>query len=461
MSSLEKIFDNFIDEVINNKVYANKQTIVKVVYDIKTLIKKNKDNTPVEIVEIILNDNIEILNEMMNSNMPIPGFTTSINVSNINVKILGGYKNFTKEPLSENALFDCASITKFLTEIVAYSLIKDGFLNLDDRIKDLDYTKINLDDVMIDDILTFNVEFRTNGRLENMKSKKDFDKCLNTVTVYKKGEFHYNDIGMMILKDVFEKIMDISFEQLVQKYIFDKLNINDMYLKVPKNKTHLITGTPNSLSRLANDPKVVGSGGYSGHAGMFSTSDALIKLGNGIYSSNILGDKTSDLYTVGKKDNRAILGTAYVSHPDGVKRSFVSNMSSSKGFALQGSTKTQLNVDKFTINKNVYIGTSTILLNPASMSIDEAKRQEAIINLEREKNGEVPLSLVKHFTFDNDGEIIEYDLIDVRKMIPFSKTINPLTDKNAETILKFIFLSEYIKEYDKNYNKKIQIVKKI
>jgi len=461
MRSLDKIFDKFVDNVIKNGVYANKDDIVNVVYDIKRIIENNKDKTPEEIIEIILNDNIEILKEMMNSNMPIPGFTTGINVSNINVKIFGGYKNFKKEPLSENALFDCASITKFLTEIVAYSLISDGFLNLDDNIKELDNSKVNLDSVTIEDILTFNVEFRTNGRLENMKLKEAFQNCLNTVVMYNKGEFHYNDIGMMILKDVFEKVMGVSFEQLVKIYIFDKLNITDMYLKVPKNKTCLITGTPNILKGLANDPKVVGAGGYSGHAGMFSTNDALIKLGNGIYSSNILGDKTSHLYTVGKKDNRAIIGTAYVSHPKGVNRSFVSNLSSNKSFALQGSTKTQLNVDKFVINKTNYIATSTILLNPASMSIEEAKKQEAIINEERQKNGEIPLSLVKHFVFNNDGEIIEYDLIDVRKIIPFSRTINPLTDKHAEIILKFIFLSEYIKEYDKNYNKKIEIIKKI
>ena len=461
MSSLEKIFDKFVDEVINNGVYADKQTIVKVVYEIKTLIENNKDKSPEEIVERILNGNIEILNEIMNSNMPIPGFTVGIDVANINVKLFGGYKNSKKEPLNENALFDCASITKFLTEIVAYSLIKDGFLNLDDKIINLDSTKINLSNVTIDDILRFNVEFRTHGRLENMKTKKEFDNCLNTVVAYKKGEFHYNDIGMMILKDVFEKVMNVSFEQLVKTYILDKLNINDIYLKIPKDKIHLITGTPNIIHGLPNDPKVLGAGGYSGHAGMFSTSDALIKLGKGIYSSNILEEKTSDLYTVGKKDNRAILGTVYVSHKEGVKRSFVSNMSSNKSFALQGSTKTQLNVDKFTIFKKEYLGASTILLNPASISIEEAKRQEARINFERKKRGEQPLSLVKHFTFDNDGEIIKYDLIDVRKIIPFDITINPLTDKNAETILKFMFLREYIKEYDKNYDKKIQIIKKI
>ena len=461
MSSIEQLFNKFVDNVIKNGVYAPKEKIIDVVYNIKELIVQNKDKTPEEIVELIIEENIKLLHEIINSDLPIPGFTTGINVANINVKLFGGYRNFKKEPLNENAIFDCASITKFLTEIVAYSLIKDGFININDSIKTLDNTKVNLENITIEDILTFNVEFRTNGRLESMKTKTQFQNCLNTVEVCNKGKFHYNDIGMMILKDVFEKVMNVSFENLVKKYILEKLNIYDIYLKVPKEKRSLITGTPNTETLLPNDPKVVGAGGYSGHAGMFSTSDGLIKLGSGILNSNLLGDNTSDLYTVGKKYNRAVMGTVYVSHPEGVKKSFVSELSSRKAFALQGSTKTQLNVDKFTIDKNNYIATSTILLNPASMSIEEAKRQEILINKEREKRGEAQLSLVKHFTFDNDGKIIEYDLIDVRPIIPFNKTINPLTDKNAEVILKFMFLSEYIKEYDSGYNKQIEIIKKI
>ena len=461
MSSIEQLFNKFVDNIIKNGVYAPKEKIIDVVCDIKELITKNKDKTPEKIVELIIDENIKLLYEIMNSDLPIPGFTTGINVANINVKLFGGYKNFKKEPISENAIFDCASITKFLTEIVAYSLIKDGFININDNIKSLDNTKVNLDNITIEDILTFNVEFRTNGRLESMKTKTQFQNCLNTVEVYNKGTFHYNDIGMMLLKDIFEKVMNVSFETLVKKYILEKLNIDDIYLKVPKEKHSLITATPNTEILLPNDPKVVGAGGYSGHAGMFSTSDGLIKLGSGILNSNLLGNKTSDLYTAGKKYNRAVMGTVYVSHPEGVKKSFVSDLSSKQAFALQGSTKTQLNVDKFTIEKTNYIVASTILLNPASMSIEEAKRQEKIINKEREKRGELPLSLVKHFAFNNDGKIIEYDLIDVRPIIPFNKTINPLTDKNAEVILKFMFLSEYIKEYDREYNKKIEIIKKI
>lgn len=461
MSSIEHLFNKFVDNIIKNGLYASKEKIIDVVYNVKNLINNNKDKTPEEIVELIIDDNIKLLYEIINSDLPIPGFTTGINVANINVKLFGGDKNFKKEPISENAIFDCASITKFLTEIVAYSLIKDGFININDSIKSLDNTKVNLGNITIEDILTFNVEFRTNGRLENMKTKTEFENCLNTVEVYNKGTFHYNDIGMMILKDVFEKVMNVSFETLVKKYILERLNIDDIYLKVPKEKHSLITGTPNTEILLPNDPKVVGAGGYSGHAGMFSTSDGLIKLGSGILNSNLLGNQTSDLYTVGKKYNRAVMGTVYISHPEGVKKSFVSDLSSRRAFALQGSTKTQLNVDNFKIEKNNYIAASTILLNPASMSIEEAKKQENLINKEREKNGEAPLSLVKHFAFNNDGKIIEYDLIDVRPIIPFNKTINPLTDKNAEVILKFMFLSEYIKEYDRGYNKKIEIIKKI
>lgn len=461
MNSMQNILDNFINQVMQNGIYADKTLVTKVLNDVKNIIENNKDKTPNEITELILDENITLLGNILNSNMTIPGFTVGINVGNINVKLFGGYKNFEKKPLSENALFDVASITKFYTEIVAYNLIKDGIINYNDKIYDLDTSFKNLGDLKVKDILTFTTEFRTNGRIDDMTNSKDAKECLRSATVYQKGEYNYNDIGMMIIKEVAENVTKVPFKDLVDKYITSKLNLKNTHLIVPKEKYNLITGTPNSSIGLVNDPKVLGAGGYSGHAGIFASSDDLVKLGGSVYKTDIIGDKVSDLYTPGVKDNRGIMGNTYTSHEKGVGGSFVSTLSSKKSYAVQGSTRTQLNGDMFTINRKNYVSSSTILFNPSSMSIEQAKIEEEKINEARLKENKPKLSLVKHFAFNDNGNVIEYDLIDPRQMVPCKTTINPITDKNAEMILKFMFLSEYINEYDKNYNEQINITKRV
>ena len=44
-------------------------------------------------------------------------------------------------------------------------------------------------------------------------------------------------------------------------------------------------------------------------------------------------------------------------------------------------------------------------------------------------------------------------------MLPSGKTVEPLLTMNAKMILRLRFLNEFIKEYDKNYNKEISIIK--
>lgn len=101
---------------------------------------------------------------------------------------------------------------------------------------------------------------------------------------------------------------------------------------------------------------------------------------------------------------------------------------------------------------------STILLNPSSMGIERAKEEEAKINAARQAKGQAPLSLVKEFTFDRNGNKVKYQLIDARQMAPDSKTMEPIITMNAITSLRLRFLNEVIKEYDHNYQKEINII---
>ena len=449
----DKIFEEFVDEIVKQGTYASKEEISEVSMEMLNIIKENQDSTPEELIEKIIVSNIEELENIKNK-YPVPGYTVGVNVGNINVNIFGGSIDSLGRKMPNDALFDVASVTKFYTQIVAYNLIKEGLINLDSKISDLDSRFVNVGNLTVGDVLTFTTEFKTPGRISDNSTIETALNCLYNSEVVSTGNYNYNDIGMMIMKEVMESTSGSSYEKLVDKYIIDKLELKNTYLVVPKDKIDKLTGSANSSLGMVNDPNALAVGGYSGHAGIVASNADLIKLGREFMNGKLISsDMISDAYTHGIKDNRGIMGNTYTSHEKGLDVSFVDRLEPITNFSIQGSTRTNIN-----IGNN---GVSTILFNPACMSIEQAKIEEAKINEARSLKGQGPLSLVKHFRFDRDGNIKEYNLIDARQMLPLGGSVEPVTKSNAILTLRLKFLNKVIKEYDKNYDKEIIVNKSI
>ena len=446
----EKILEDFIKEYKEEGTFASEEELREVLVDLVNVIKKYPDDTPEEIIEKIIEGNVRELQEIKN-NYPIPGFTIGVNVSNINVKLFGGSIDSLGRSMPDDALFDIASMTKFFTQIIAYNLIKEKVFSLSDKVIDLDPRFVNVGDLTIGDVLSFTTQFRTDGRLSDKKTIDEALKCLYGMNVVEKGPYNYNDMGMMLMKELMENVTGKSYNDLVKEYITDKLGLTDTHLIVPRNKIVRLTGSPNASQRMVNDPSALSVGGYSGHAGVFASSDDLITLGKGI--ETVLPEEgIRDAYTTGAKENRGIMGNTFTSHPNGVDASYVDRLSPTKEFAIQGSTRTQANFGK---------AVSTILLNPSSMGIERAIEEERKINERRIIEGKPPVSLVKHFEFNRDGNAVCYDLIDARTMAPTGKTVEPITTSNAKLALRLRLLNKIIESYDKNYSKEINVSKNI
>lgn len=445
----EKLFEEFIDEVKEEGTYATKEEISLVTKEMLDIIKDNKDATPEELVEKVIESNINQL-ESIKDKYPVPGYTVGVNVANINVKLFGGDIDSLGRKMRDDALFDIASTTKFYTQVVAYNLIKEGLFNFDTKVKDLDPRFINVGDLTVGDVLTFTTEFRTPGRLSDKSTIDEAINCLYNTDVVATGNYNYNDIGMMLMKELMENVTNSSYSDLVDKYIIKKFGLLDTHLVVPTNKIERVTGSANSNIGMVNDPSALSVGGYSGHAGIVASSDDLIKLGKAYQTGKLIpSDMMKDTYTHGVKDNRGIMGNTYTPHPDGVDGSFVDRLEPLTNFCIQGSTRVNVNIGMNSV--------STILFNPASMNIEKAKEEEAKINEARALKGQNPLSLVKHFRFDRDGKIQEYNLVDARQMLPLGGSIEPVTTSNAILALRLRFLNKIIKEYDKNYDKEINV----
>lgn len=450
---IDKIFDSFIESVKKDGIIANNEELIEASKLMLDIIKNNKDCTPEELAELVIADNIKFINDIKNKYY-FPGYTIGINVGNINIKLLGGNLYEDGPAMDENALFDVASISKFYTQILIYNLIKEGIFGFDSKICDLDKRFINLKDLTVRDITSFGVKFMTNGRIDGKNNLNDAYNTLYSVNVIETGTYNYNDIGMMIMKEVMENVTGLSYKNLIDKYIVSKFGLGNTYLTVPLEKRNLITGTPNIKLASINDSGANALGGYSGHAGIFTSSDDLIKLTQAVTSDKVIDkEMVDDIYLQGLTPGRGKMGNVFVSNERGSDVSYVGKLEPKRTFALQGSTRAN-------VNANVY-SSCTVLLNPASMSIDRALENETRINEIRSLEGKPPLSLVRRFNFNRDGSFNQYNLIDVRQMLPSGKTVDPLIDMNAKLVLRLRFLNEFIKEYDKNYNKQIDVIRKI
>ncbi len=448
-----RLLEEFVAEVKEEGTYASADEIREVVMKMIDIIRKNKDATPEEIVEKIIQENLAQL-ESLKENYPVPGYTVGMDVGNIKVKMISGYIDALGTEMPDNALFDIASMTKFYTQIIAYNLIKEGAFSLTDRVIDLDPRFENVGDLTIGDVLSFTTTFRTSERLAEKRTVEDALDCLYKMNVIQKGEYNYNDMGMMLMKELMEQVTGKSYPELVDKYIVNKLRLPDTHLIVPEEKYDLLTGSPNAKMGAVNDPSALSVGGFSGHAGVFASSDDLIRLGEGIHQDEIIpSDMVSDTYTHGVNEVRGKMGNTFTANPEGVSQSFVDTLAPQTEFAIQGSTRTQMNVSKDSV--------STILLNPASMSLEQAYEEERKINEQRYASGQKPVSLVKALFFDRDNEEREYYLVDSREMLPTGKTVKPITTSNAKLALRLRFLNKVINAYDKNYDKEIKVTARI
>ena len=245
----------------------------------------------------------------------------------------------------------------------------------------------------------------------------------------------------MIMKEVMEKVTNMTYPELVDKYIIEPLNLQDTHIIVPNSKFHLLTGTPNFKTGHINDMSANAVGGYSGHAGIFSSSDDLVKLARGVREGNIVPN-IRDAYTPGRlNDAIGRMGNVYTSHPEGIAKTFVDNLEPRDTFAIAGSTRVNM--------ASSSDSTFNILFNPSSMSMEEARDRINKINEERTKKGLASINPVKEFEFLRDGRLVSYHLIDPRQLLPLGEMEKSVVNM-VRTTLKLRFLDYIIRKYEKN-----------
>lgn len=288
----------------------------------------------------------------------ITGISSCIYLPNFNnkgeykLKLIGGKTARTRSiKVNEETLFDVASLTKLYTLILLFKLEKEGLIDLNKKVKDINPDFQNLGDFTLNDLVRLHGELRTNGNITGAKTQDEAYEILKTLYLVSNSreENKYTDFGAIVISDTIEKIISeklgekMTFDEIMYKYLLDPLGLHQTQFNPLINN---VAGNGN-FDRLVHDPKARILGGALGHAGIFVTSDDLAKLSKNLFRVNYYNrglirktqlDRLGEItFPNSNQANKGNLGI-YVKHPLGFDKTFTPSEFSTGSFSHQGWT---------------------------------------------------------------------------------------------------------------------------
>ncbi len=343
------------------------------------------------------------------------------------------------EKMTEDTIFDLASVTKMFTSLSILKLVSMGIIDLNDKITKYAPEFKNLEGVSVFDLMSFGVPLKTNGRLDRASSREEAEKILFDIAVDQENNNlrPYNDMGAMVLKYVVEHASGMDFYDFVDKNILRKLEMNDTNVVVPKEKLSRVASTnldgkyykdgnffitTEAPKGVAFDPKaqIMGQsdGVLSGHAGMFSTVDDMAALAKGILNGQVLDDKYIEMMAKNRtgreyfddndlKHYVQYLGLLCYSKNPELSSSEVYHALSGRTFASAGWTGTQLTVDP--LNQLFFFMASNRSHNRMTF-IDPTRKDEVTVDENGKKTIILPDGSKKidatRYAWDRDSVVV-------------------------------------------------------
>jgi len=415
----------------------------------------NKDLSINEIRNILFkNSGIEEnLNDFIYKKEMVPGMVFSYGTNNYKeTVVIGNRQEVTLdennnivpdiEKMTEDTIFDLASVTKVFTSLSILKLVQSGVINLNDEVVKYAPEFKNLKGVTIFDLISFGVPLKTNGRVDKASSREEAEQILFNIEVNKESEnlVPYTDMGAMVLKYVIEHASSMNYYNFVEENILNKLNMKDTHVLVPKMKLDRVASTnldgkyfkdgnfaitTSAKKGIVYDPKaqIMGQqeGILSGHAGMFSTVNDMTNLAKGIMGGQIIDNKYVEMMAKNRTGRKYIqddkekyvqyLGFLCYSKNPILANSELFHAMSGKALASAGWTGTQLTVDP--INQLFFFMAGNRSHNRMTF-IDAAQKEKVKVDENGKKtivlpNGEIKIDATR-FAWDRDAVVVHPSL---------------------------------------------------
>jgi uncharacterized protein YbbC (DUF1343 family)/CubicO group peptidase (beta-lactamase class C family) len=192
-----------------------------------------------------------------------------------------------EEPMTEDTIFDAASLTKVIACTPAVMLLVErGQLNLDEHVqtyipefKGEGKEAITVRQLMLHiSGLRGDIETGTDWQGQQAAIEKA---CAEKLQSAPGTAFRYSDINFFLLGEIVQRVSHTPLEEFVAREIYRPLKMTDTSYLPPQAKlariapTEVVNGSP--YRGVVHDPTARHMGGVAGHAGLFTTAPDLAR----------------------------------------------------------------------------------------------------------------------------------------------------------------------------------------
>ena len=192
-----------------------------------------------------------------------------------------------EEPMTEDTIFDAASLTKVIACTPAVMLLVErGQLNLDEHVQTYipEFTGDGKEAITVRQLMLHisglrgDIETRTDWQGQQAAIEKA---CAEKLQSAPGTAFRYSDINFFLLGEIVQRVSHTPLEEFVAREVYRSLKMTDTSYLPPTAKldriapTEIVNGSP--FRGVVHDPTARHMGGVAGHAGLFTTAPDLAR----------------------------------------------------------------------------------------------------------------------------------------------------------------------------------------
>ncbi len=384
-----------------------------------------------------------------------------------------GFAKYKDTPLSDNSIFNLASITKQFTAGAIVLLKRAGKLSYEDDIKlylpELDfYPKITVRNLLN----------HTSGLYDYMKLtdslviQENSEKLLNNenvIDLYKKNKpklnfqpnekYEYSNTGYLLLATIIERVSNESYSNFLKSKIFEPLKMNNTeilfrYLNSVDSKNLTIGYQENEKGELVDaitaTPQILNYDGVKGQGRLYSTALDLNKwssaISNGFFSKSELDIICKTSKTT--KNEQVNYGFGWFITNDLVNGKSIYHSGSWPGYITYIEKNLKNNITIIVLQNKSTKKTiipiyplRNIMYNKKTVNLSETYLKSLIGNYK------TTTGKVKQITYKNNKLFAVVNPNFQLELIPITKTIFEVKDFDPKVNFEFIFENGNLKGY--------------
>ena len=243
----------------------------------------------------------------------------------------GGIASPDGERITEDSVFDMASLSKLFTGLAAMRLRAAGKIDFGAKVTRYAPQFAYLRDITVAQVLGFEIALRTPERIDAQPDKKAAEAMLFACRPFPNGPNAYSDIHAMTARYILEGAADETLAEIVERELLRPLGMGETWCRVPEkeirrcvcyDREHRIRGEDYLVRRgvsagSAHDPKARAMApdgeAFCGYAGLFSTAGDMTRLCMGILRGDVLS--AADLKEMARnRTGRPLPGGGWTQH---------------------------------------------------------------------------------------------------------------------------------------------------